>query len=366
MRRLLGVALIITGTVLLAFTLPQPKDEFIWTQAVERGRAAWPEACAEPRRISPPRNAGPCAPGKWPLASLPLVAFNDELWVVQHSHTAWRSRDGVTWTQMPAHGGWGERYGMAQAFFKGHIYLMGGTTAGWEYRNDVWRSGDGTKWERVTAAAPWSPRRWHSVVVFQDKLWLIGGADDTRTDSQPGGRFNDVWNSSDGVHWTLVTERAPWPAGGPRAVVFADKLWLVGPAAGRDSSQRDLKLGVWFDYAAPREVWSSPDGKRWTRVLAAAPWSGRGQYGVHAFAGRLWVFGGMNDSGVRNDVWSSPDGVRWTQATEHAPWAPRTASDSVVFRQKLWLFGGKDGKHPFHDDIWVMQPASRLAQTTGP
>src|SRR5688500_18642480 len=77
MRKLAGLALIVTGTVLLAFTsgvtAPAPKDEFIWTRAVAAGRATWPEACAEPRRPRLPRGAGPCAPGKWPLASQPLI-----------------------------------------------------------------------------------------------------------------------------------------------------------------------------------------------------------------------------------------------------------------------------------------------------
>jgi hypothetical protein len=350
MRKLTGLAFIVTGTVLFAFTtsgagpLAPPKDEFIWTQAVASGRATWPDACADPRRSGPPRGAGPCAPGKWPLASQPLIAFNGDLWVAQHSHTAWHSRDGVNWTQAPSNGGWGVRYGMAQVFFKGHIYLMGGSTEDWQYRNDIWRSRDGVNWERITAAAPWSPRRWHSLVIFQDRLWLLGGADDTRTDGQRGSKFNDIWTSHNGADWTRVTEHAPWSAGGPSALLFRDRIWVVG--AGEQ-----------------REVWSSADGRQWTRHSAGAPWAGRMGHGVTAFAGRLWVLGGVSASGPLNDVWSSTDGVDWVRVTEHAPWGARAAGFAIVFQEKLWIFGGKDGQiyRGFYDDIWNMRAANHVA-----
>jgi hypothetical protein len=42
-------------------------------------------------------------------------------------------------------------------------------------RAEVWRSTDGLNWELVTSQAPWSARSGASAIVFRDRLYLIGG-----------------------------------------------------------------------------------------------------------------------------------------------------------------------------------------------
>ena len=52
-------------------------------------------------------------------------------------------------------------------------------------------------------------------------LWLMGGWDGTRY-------YNDVWCSPDAVHWTRVAEHAAWSARNTMAVVFRNKIWILG------------------------------------------------------------------------------------------------------------------------------------------
>ncbi len=98
------------------------------------------------------------------------------------------------------------------AVFKDRIWMLGGVQKYYfgddnDLKNDVWSSVDGVHWERLTDKAPWSPRAYHQVVVHAGKLWVLGGGN-----YLPNYQVkNDVWSSSDGVHWELVTEQAPWP-----------------------------------------------------------------------------------------------------------------------------------------------------------
>jgi hypothetical protein len=74
---------------------------------------------------------------------------------------------------------------------------------------------------------------------------------------------------------------------------------------------------------------------------------------VAAFRGRLWLFGGAD----HGDVWSSADGRDWTREPD-LPGIPRAANYSVVFRDALWVFGGKTGGRGgtgFSDEVWALR-----------
>ena len=64
---------------------------------------------------------------------------------------------------------------------------------------------NGPDWVQVTARAGWQARDSEGEVVFRDRLWMFGG---WFSSFKPAPR--DVWSSTDGREWTLVTpERAP-------------------------------------------------------------------------------------------------------------------------------------------------------------
>ncbi len=298
-----------------------PANRVTWERVLPTGSGCW---------VDRPE---PCGPNRWPIAHEPVVGPGNRLWMIgqgKGTGWVWISGDGVNWQREASDAGWGERYGMTSTYFRGRLWMMGGTHITNDvFRNDVWSSGDGRHWVRATASAPWSPRRWHGAIVFQDQLWVIGGSD--------GRDRNDVWSTVDGQTW-IERPEAPWPGRGGHAVmVHAGRLWLVG-GGGWDRPFRD--------------VWSTVDGVEWRQETDSAPWPGRIHFGAKAMEGHLWIFGGA----TRNDVWYSTDGVQWEQAPQ-PPWGPRTTTTSVVFNRELWVYGGKTGTaETVADEVWRMRP----------
>ncbi|MEX2235099.1 MAG: hypothetical protein WD824_23245 [Cyclobacteriaceae bacterium] len=283
-------------------------------------------------------------PGTYPSAIVPLVAFNNDLWMIGQK-MAWTSKNGIQWEMHKKHD-WGERISMSYVYFNNRFWISGGM----DYPtntllNEIWSSADGKTWARTVTNAEWSPRKGHTLVVFNNKLWLFGGEVSVNEDKTPKEHINDIWSSTDGIRWTKVLDTAPWNGRfNPRLLVFKDRLWLVG---GQGES----------------DIWRSDDGKNWTQVKTDCPWKDRYDYGAIVFDNLMWVYGGR-ESNARNaykDVWFSIDGSHWQLQTGSAPWTPRSGNNSVVFKDKLWLYGGKHTGHTdsFSGDIWTMEAANR-------
>lgn len=161
----------------------------------------------------------------------------------------------------------------------------------------------------------------------------------------------DVWSSPDGKRWDLVAREAPWKHSDlPMTVVFNDRMWL---------------MGGWYNgrlpgHGASNEVWSSTDGGNWQQTADHAAWSARLAAGTVSFKGRIWILGGTedyyfgDDRSLKNDVWSSADGKAWKRELEHAPWAPRAYHSAVVHDGKMWVIGGGNyfPRYQAHNDVW--------------
>ena len=279
-------------------------------------------------------------PGTYPSAIRPLVAFNNELWMIGQKQS-WSSKDGIKW-QAYEKKDWGEKITMSHVFFKNRYWVSGGL----EYQtskflNEIWSSADGKTWERTVANAEWSPRKGHTLVTYKDKLWLFGGAVGVDAEKVANQYVNDIWSSTDGIHWTKVADHAPWtPREWPRVLVFKDALWLVGGQGHSD-------------------IWRSEDGKNWKQLRTDSPWHNRFDYGTEVFENILWVYGGREEDSRKayKDVWYSIDGKSWQLQIAEAPWTARSGSNSVAFKGKLLLYGGKHTGHAdsFSGDIWEMR-----------
>lgn len=225
---------------------------------------------------------------------------------------------------------------------------MGGS--GREAKNDVWCSSDSYDWRAATSSAPWGPRWCPEALVFEDKIWLLGGAQ-TLFD-----RKNDVWNSADGKNWTCAVSAAAWPPmGGHAAVVHNGRMWVIGgeqaPLTGPDGQVRQYSNGVW----------SSPNGIDWTTVTASAPWPPRAYHAAASWRGQLWIMGGLttgsspsDDPVPLNDVWRSLDGVHWTRAIPAAPWEPREGLQTLPVGNQILVMGGYPGGYTetAFADVW--------------
>jgi hypothetical protein len=190
----------------------------------------------------------------------------------QFFNDVWRSTDGVTWEQMTAAAPWAARAGLSAAVLGEHLYVFGGSQNDDSsiigangpqrlYFNDVWRSTDGAEWEQVTAAAPWAPRAGAAVVVKNDRLFLLGGEDGFTCEPLPDCTppyYNDVWSTTDGVAWELVTGSAGWS---PRPGHMCE---LVG--------EQMVCFGGFGLITNPADMWASSGGGEWT-LLPTAPWN---------------------------------------------------------------------------------------------
>lgn len=204
-----------------------------------------------------------------------------------------------------------DRVGPMTVGFNGFLYVMGGTNALGIALNDVWRSADGVNWSQVTATAPWAARGKGEAVVFNNLLFVMGGAA-----SATGTHFSDVWSTPDGINWTQKSANA-WP--GRRRfglTVFNGMMWVAGGAGKTSTTSPD----GFYPNTKYNDIWNSPDGVSWTLVsgLNGAPWIARSDFAFYSVNTTLYVTGGIlidAFGSATSDQWSTPDGLNWTRVT---------------------------------------------------
>ncbi|MBI2503509.1 MAG: cadherin-like beta sandwich domain-containing protein [Candidatus Latescibacteria bacterium] len=317
-----------------------------------------------------------------PSSPVPLQVGRNVLWVEPGGYEVKVVRAHVTptWVRVQEHCSWSPRDSAGEVVFKGRMWLFGGYTPGlvadvwssadgadwrqegeipsksginipvnWVHGGRMWvadnegslfASADGAHWERVNDQTPWKGRYATGGAVFAGRMWVLGG-------KSAGTLHHDVWSSADGVQWTLETAKAPWS---PRQVfsmlaVHRDQLWLVGGG-----------ITSYHPFKAYREVWSSPDGRNWAKMLDEAPWPGRIWSTVLSYKNRLWLLGGFRAEPTWNnfaDTWYSADGVQWRELVCPEGWSARHELSAYVFAGKLWVVGGNSW--PLADDVWCLE-----------
>lgn len=169
--------------------------------------------------------------------------------------------------------------------------------------------------------------------------------------------------------WEQVTAKADFaPRDGAGALVFKNRMWLIGGWNPRDKQH--------FPRICNNEVWSSSDGRAWTRERAntfrdrafdpRTDWEGRHTAGYVVFKDRLWIIGGdVNQGHYHNDVWSSADGKEWQLVTDKLPWGPRALHYTVVHDGKIWVMGGQTmpgfakSDEVIYGDVWNSEDGVR-------
>lgn len=281
-------------------------------------------------------------------------------WDRQGGRTGEGALSAPDWLLVTGRAPWRPRDSQGEVVYGGHMWIMGGWFDSYQPApRDVWRSADGKTWECVTEAAPWTHGDLPMTLTFAGKMWFMGGWYNGRL---PGhSASNQVWASVDGVQWELVTEQAGWsPRLAAGAVVFKGKMWILGGIEnyffGDDSHLKS-------------DVWCSADGRTWELVTERAPWSPRAYHQAVVFADKIWVLGGGNyvpNHQAKNDVWVSEDGVEWTLVTAAAPWAPRLWFSAVVYRERLWVLGGWSQAQDNFGDVWCSADGENWVEVRSP
>ncbi|MDH7568244.1 MAG: galactose oxidase [Armatimonadota bacterium] len=161
------------------------------------------------------------------------------------------------------------------------------------------------------------------------------------------GAQNSMTQPQGAPDWVCVNPHAEWqPRDSHGGLVYDGHLWV---------------LGGWFaaQEPNPRDVWKSPDGKTWTRVIETAPWEHSDLSAALVFRGRMWFMGGRKLPGAENSskVWSSTDGARWRLETETPGWSPRVAAACALFKDRMWILGGTENFYDHSEamvknDVW--------------
>jgi hypothetical protein len=187
----------------------------------------------------------------------------------------------------------------------------------------------------LASDVPWGPRALHYTVAFDGKIWVMGGQ--TMPAFAPSDEvfYRDVWNSSDGIEWQRLEPVEPyWSARGMigGTAVLGGRIWILGGGTYDTPHTPDRRFH--------NDVWSSSDGVHWECHVQHAPWAARQYHDVAVYDERLWVLEGYSGTN-RSDVWHSADGVHWHEVPA-TPWEPRHAASVFVFDDALWIVAGNN------------------------
>lgn len=83
---------------------------------------------------------------------------------------------------------------------------------------------------------------------------------------------------------------------------------------------------------------------KWERTVAAAPFSKRYNSSLIVFKDKLWLYGGYNNAKEQKDLWSSPDGAAWTRVLDSLPIPATRMIAPFVFKDTLWIMGYRDSE----------------------
>ncbi|MFS4493106.1 hypothetical protein [Maribacter sp. 2308TA10-17] len=191
----------------------------------------------------------------------------------------------------------------------------------------------------ATTTAPFGKRLFHSLSVFNDKIFVIAG------NEKEEGNKNDVWSSSDGVNWDLVTSDAGFsPRNLLKSFTYDNKLWIIG--------------GFTNGVGNTRDIWNSEDGVNWNLIKADVGFDIQSDSSILIFDNKIWVIG--------VDTWFSEDGLVWSLAESNL--SRRGAA--TVFDNKIWVVGhDSDTNLSFSEDgfSWTLvEPNSNLLLEDSP
>ncbi|MCY7352203.1 MAG: hypothetical protein LH606_16315 [Cytophagaceae bacterium] len=259
-----------------------------------------------------------------------------------HPEGIWRSADGRNWEKTPLPNVLGNLAFADYIQFNGNMYALGTATGNIETYHQTSRiskTSDFKTWTTLAEKSALPKLIFYKTAVFKNKIWLMGGFDGKH-------HTNEVWNSTNGVHWNQVTPHAAWSARNPGGlVVFQNRIYLLG--------------GGEIDKSNFNDVWSSENGVDWQLETARMHPTSFWGYKPVVFDGQLWLLGCNRSGDFTSEVLRSADGKTWR--AERAAWSPRGAVAASVFKNDLLLTGGKfsvnvGGELQFdsRNDVWQL------------
>lgn len=203
-------------------------------------------------------------------------------------------------------------------------------------------------WKRIAEKAAFAPRDGAGALVFNDRMWLLGGWGPKDKTNFPRICNNEVWSSKDGKIWILEKPNTfindsfdpniDWEGRHYAGYVVHENKMWI---IGGDPNQGHYQY----------DVWNSTDGKKWHHVNRdkKIPWGPRALFYTVVFKNNIWIMGGQTmpafapaEEVFYRDIWTTWDGINWKQIIPKEPcWTPRgLMGGSVVFKDRIWILGG--------------------------
>ena len=167
-----------------------------------------------------------------------MFNIKDTLWVLHHDG-GWYSVNGKDWTKSSLANIIKNNGFLDYVWFKNALYGLGTLTGNIEHytlTSAIHKTKDMRHWELLADNSNLLKRFFYHPFVFDNKIWIIGGGTEHK-------KFSDIWNSTDGIHWTKQAENLPF---GKRQesqfVFFKNRIFMLN-----------------------NDVWSSVDAIHWTK-----------------------------------------------------------------------------------------------------
>lgn len=257
------------------------------------------------------------------------VVYNGAMWVIGGFYqgltldNSSSSTDGRQWNTgiSQADERFTGRYFHSAIAHDDRIWIAGGLAD--DFLNDVWTTTNGTQWQKIDQIQPYVKRAEHTFTYHNGKMWVIGG-------NNGDGKLGDVWNSADGANWELVSEETPFNKRNfHQTVSFQGKLWVIGGLKQDENTE-----------GFSNDIWSSVDGISWVEENSNAEFSPRGFHKALVFDDKIWIIGGAGGQDNFNDIWYSENGKEWVEATPKNMFQMKNQFTALFHNNKIWILGG--------------------------
>jgi hypothetical protein len=281
---------------------------------------------------------------------LSAVAANDSRYVAVgrdgKGGTAWSSTDGASWVRTGSTEAFADTPLRPTSVVRWHDGFAAGGYRGSEFFSAdgaFWISPDGLTWQRASDSGDLHDARVVSLTAGGPGLVAVGQAGPA---DRPGPVV--VWTSTDGLAWHRIPDAALFHDARVRSVAVVPGIGLVAVGDSLNGNS-----GV---------VWTSSDGLAWARVPDSAVFGRPGiqvrMYDVTAGPHGAVAVGTVT-AGIQYGeaaVWTSADGKSWTRLPDGPEFLDTEINGATIWDGRIVAVGDRGAPDAYQATAWLSPP----------